>query len=831
MVRGLRFLAIFLLFAGCGGGETPSAADLAGSPPDLARATVDGPPAADLSAATDGEVPDAAGALDLAMEVDLAVEADLAEPADLSEAPSDGPAGCANTPQSCGPAGACVDCTNNTFGHVCVSSTCGCNSANDCPAGSACDPNTKQCSASCAGNLTCNGGCCDGQKCIAGNDNDKCGGNGGACAVCGGGKPTCESGNCTAKCVVGAMSGVCGMGFCCNAQNQCQAIANEACGAAGASCVDCAKSPRGPVCSAGVCGCAKAADCPAGQACKTGVCGTACDANTPCNGGCCSNGACVAGNAPTACALGAAQCGSCAGNPAGGACVTVGGKVSCGCASENDCPANMACDLATKQCTTLCSAQQQCNAGCCSAAQNGMCIKGTGNAACGATGGVCQDCNGNTNGHLCVAIAGGGQCGCADRSDCPLSSVSCDNVKKICVNVCDTNNKCQFGCCSAAVNGSCQTGLGDSACGASGLCVDCAMSNSGHVCRAPGVCGCEKTADCPKGTACNLGTHLCENKCNPNQPCNGGCCAGGACVAGDQGGACGSAGAACVDCTATQAKACLAGACGCNVAADCPAGQACDAMTHKCTNVCNANQRCNGGCCAAGLCVAGTANSACGTAGGLCTACANGTPTCVAGACNARCGGNADGACDGGFCCKGGACVAGNTQTACGFKGACGDCSTSQIGTRCVTPMNGPYFCGCTAAGDCPAARPAMGIAGQACDLINRFCTTLCGNNSVSACNGGCCSGPNGQCRAGNGATTCGINGMTCTNCQTSCNAGLACNAQTGTCGCNSNQDCNANSCLLRRTCTQQRCCQPAGSLCANNASCCSNRCQNNRCQ
>src|SRR5256885_260245 len=57
---------------------------------------------------------------------------------------------CDNTPKSCGPPGACVDCTNNLAGNQCVNNACGCNSAADCPMGTACDPNAHTCGASCA---------------------------------------------------------------------------------------------------------------------------------------------------------------------------------------------------------------------------------------------------------------------------------------------------------------------------------------------------------------------------------------------------------------------------------------------------------------------------------------------------------------------------------------------------------------------------------------------------------------------------------------------------------------------------------------------------------
>jgi len=83
---------------------------------------------------------------------------------------------------------------------------------------------------------------------------------------------------------------------------------------------------------------------------------------------------------------------------------------------------------------------------------------------------------------------------------------------------------------------------------------------------------------------------------------------------------------------------------GCNVATDCPGGEACNTTTHACSNACNGGTTtCNGGCCNGGVCAAGNQNGICGGNGGACVACGNGTPTCSGNACTAACGSGSDG--------------------------------------------------------------------------------------------------------------------------------------------------------------------------------------------
>ena len=777
ILRSEALVALATLILGCGGGVTPLQ--------DLSSGTNGDSSIGMLDLSLDD------GALDLAMDLSVvdSAAADLTLAVDLP-----GVSPCDGGSRSCGEPGACIDCSGNTVGAACVSGVCGCQTFSDCPIGNACDPKVHKCSASCAGNLACNGGCCDGQKCQAGGTPSACGGGGGACVACGGGTPTCASGACTSTCSVGAPGapGVCGQGFCCNAQNQCAAVGNASCGAVGATCLDCTPGVAGAVCLGnGLCGCKSGADCATNQACKNGLCSSACDGNSPCNSGCCANGTCAPGVTQTACALGMATCGSCAGNPVGSACVNVKNKIFCGCLAASDCPANQACNLATNQCSTRCDLNSPCNGGCCSAAMNGACVKGTDDTACGAGGGLCTNCPSGMGGKVCVTAQSGGQCGCNVLADCAVTAVSCTN--KLCNTKCSPQQPCQVGCCS---NGSCVAGTAGNACGNGGTCSDCSMNPNGTACRVTLACGCDKTSDCAMGMACNVSTHACENQCSQSQQCHGGCCSGGVmgtCLAGIGSNACGTMGA-CMDCSQNRlGHGCVGGNCGCTSAADCGAQQACDPVNKVCTNVCGPNQPCNGGCCSNSMCVIGLANSACGGMGNACVACKDDKPTCSDFACIGRCGGPNDGTCGNGNCCQSGQCAAGSSQTACGFQGACLDCTKQSTGTSCIAPMGDPsWYCGCNSKSDCLAAVPQSGIAGYACDIANKSCTSLCGIQGVSACNGGCCSGENGQCRAGNTDSACGLTGSFCSNCASNCSPGPKCNAMTGSCGCSSpSMQCN----------------------------------------
>lgn len=296
--------------------------------------------------------------------------------------------------------------------------------------------------------------------------------------------------------------------------------------------------------------------CPTGTSCDVahGVCTTACSATQPCNGGCCDGARCVTGDGSDKCALGQTLCGSCAGKSAGSACLPSGGARVCGCNSATDCPPNQACDPATHTCTSSCDATRPCNGGCCSAA--GTCQTGTDPAVCGNNGGACAPCSGNQNGHLCIAVSGGGQCGCNALGDCATGASGC-SAQHLCVNNCDATTMCQSGCCSASSMGTCQPGTSPTLCGAAGtVCQPCAANPNGSACLPSSTCGCNGPADCPVDQACDTTTHKCTTACSANQPCHGGCCSNGSCVAGNSTSSCGSGGGACSVCTTLPTSTC-----------------------------------------------------------------------------------------------------------------------------------------------------------------------------------------------------------------------------------------------------------------------------------
>jgi len=229
-----------------------------------------------------------------------------------------------------------------------------------------------------------------------------------------------------------------------------------------------------------------------------------------------------------------------------------------------------------------------CNGGCCSAATGGTCQTGNLDAVCGNNGGLCAACASNQNGHKCVAMTGGGQCGCAAfPGDCPASSTACTN--NLCVNACDASTPCLSGCCSSSASGTCQLGNVQGACGAAGsICQSCVGNANGSACLSSGACGCTKASDCPAGHACDTSQGKCTTACNSNQQCNGGCCSasvGGTCQTGTINAACGSSGvcASCPGNTDCTTYACNGTSCvpsytqaACNDINNCTYGDHCD---------------------------------------------------------------------------------------------------------------------------------------------------------------------------------------------------------------------------------------------------------------
>ena len=120
---------------------------------------------------------------------------------------------------------------------------------------------------------------------------------------------------------------------------------------------------------------------------------------------------------------------------------------------------------------------------------------------------------------------------------------------------------------------------------------------------------------------------------------------------------CGPNPASCTNCSGNSTgTACInnaTGTCGCNAAADCPVGRACDTTTHLCTTTCDpATQPCNGGCCATGSCQLGNTIGQCGHTGTQCLQCGSQTSghLCVPTTNGGFCGCDSNNDCAGGTC-------------------------------------------------------------------------------------------------------------------------------------------------------------------------------------
>jgi hypothetical protein len=165
-------------------------------------------------------------------------------------------------------------------------------------------------------------------------------------------------------------------------------------------------------------GCSAATGCAVGQACDLGnhTCTSSCSSSQPCNGTCCSaasSGTCETTESQTECsAVGTAVCTTCVGNTtAGSACVISGSGPAgaCGCNEPTDCPVNESCNTTTHTCTAACGPTQPCNTGCCADEDGGAgtCVVGTASGVCGASGGSCTSCAGNSVGDACLTTTGG----------------------------------------------------------------------------------------------------------------------------------------------------------------------------------------------------------------------------------------------------------------------------------------------------------------------------------------------------------------------------------------------------------------------------------------
>jgi hypothetical protein len=195
-----------------------------------------------------------------------------------------------------------------------------------------------------------------------------------------------------------------------------------------------------------------------------------------------------------------------------------------------------------------------------------------------------------------AAEDGGDAYECMRTIDCPRGQ-ACDPNTFRCSLSCGAMQPCNGGCCAGApdgsANGTCQSGALDTGCGYSGgQCTSCPVAfgagTGGNEClpvAGGGTCGCSIATDCPPVSAgCDKTTGVCVFACSwPAEACLAGCCGGGKCEKGTSSTACGESGE-CADCTGSlSGSACVGGACGCQVATDCPAQYSCDPTTARCT--------------------------------------------------------------------------------------------------------------------------------------------------------------------------------------------------------------------------------------------------------
>jgi hypothetical protein len=464
------------------------------------------------------------------------------------------------TAANCGVCG--NNCAANNAGHACVSGSCGCNSALDCPASIANACTSPNCM--CGLNPACNAAT---QQCVSG-----------ACLLLDG--QTCSTGG---QCATGHCEKTQAGALVCNAAacGLCQVAA-----ANGSACVtegnggdvkgDCAGNNNGHVCEAGACGCGGTGDC---NATTANACATTCKCGLV-----------------AACNPATSQC-------SGGACLLNNGQT---CTSGPQC--------ATGHCEKTQAGTLVCNAAACGtcqvAAANGS---GCGNETDG--GDVKGDCGSNNNGHVCE----GGACGCASSANCPAAIAdTCTGTSCTCGGGAECNGttqQCSGGSCkgvngqpctSGCVSGNCETTQTGSmvccanACGTCSVCqangsactpasngtdpkTDCGASNSGHTCEA-GACGCGSNADCPNGKA---------PFCTASSRCGCGtagtvCSATQLCTAYDATGTCllapGQTCATNVQCASTQSNACGPGM-ACKTMA---AGQPCTSNPDCQSNACSA---------------------------------------------------------------------------------------------------------------------------------------------------------------------------------------------------------------------------------------------------
>jgi hypothetical protein len=382
------------------------------------------------------------------------------------------------------------------------------------------DETDVDCGGSCA-QAPDNKKCADGDSCLQGTDCQS--------GVCGG--VTCQAPTCNDGVKNGTegdtdCGATCGLAKLCPNTNTC------------GNGLDC----QSGFCNGGVCApCGVTTDCSMTSYCNNGVCvpdqvnGLTCTDGAECQSGNCIDGRCCGGACQTceACNVAGSE-GTCSPIPAGqpdtDSCDAGGTKVCNGMSGPSACKGKNG---------VPCSGGSEC--------VNGNCVDGV---CCDtACTGTCQACNLSTNGNVvgtCGNIAAGNQ----DAN----ATTPCDGN-----NACDGNGACKASNGQPCANG---TTCGSGFCN-DGVCCDTACDNTCFACNASGVC-----STIAKGQTDTNATVTCTgtNACNGSGTCGkiyGETCAGNAeCYSGR--------------CSGNPST------CRCNVTADCPAGQTCNAGPGTC---------------------------------------------------------------------------------------------------------------------------------------------------------------------------------------------------------------------------------------------------------
>ena len=616
--------------------------------------------------------------------------------------------------------------------------------------------------------------------------------------------------------------GVCGDGFECNAELQCE-CADVPCGDA------CCNA--GETCLGGAC-CAP--DCE-GKACgEPDLCGFLC--NGPCDGAgeICVDGQCLCGGA------------SCVGKDCGDddGC---GGVCTAGaCGGENEICANGTC---------LCANQEEeCGGVCCPEfffCLDGDCVDCFPNCA----GAACGDPDGC--GGLCDGTCVGDDMVCTDQYFCDCAGAWCEDLCCPAHNICVDGACCALDSCDTVLPFGAECGTHDLGCDTLTSCGDCADAGENMFCNTSDwTCKCE-FAEC-EGECCDAG-----KVCWPDNGCVD-CipdCVGADCGADD---GCGGI--------------CTEGSCSDDLAV-CDGG-VCECVDKSCNGVCcPMDWSCKNGECQ-DVCVPICVNKLCGDDDGCGNACPGDClgagEVCVGGACYCEFATCVDDCCAAGEACMGGNCVpctpqsCGEVGAACGFVadgcgstqfcGSCGAdeacedgvclcahdtclgfcCGAGEIcdGVQCVTcptdctdkACGDDDGCGGLCDGDCPLDSNTVCIAGV-CTCENILCAGACCGDGEWCIGGECVF-----CEADCDGKLCGEDNGCGVPCDGACPAeeiciGGACECNFVECGdtcCASGELCVDGACACEYTICGGTCCDD-GDTCLG-GDCCTPECENKLC-